>query len=525
MSYFIQIPENYNCVDTFIDSHVKEGKGDRIAIYYKDVVYTYEDLYKNVNKVGNFLKELGVERENRVLLMVPDSPELVFSFFGAMKIAAVPIPVNTRLTPQIYAYMLNDSRAKAVMVHKDLLDSFKAIEKELKFLKYKIIVDAEEEGFLSFQELLDSASPDLTPEETHKDEMAFWLYTSGSTGAPKGVVHLHHDLIYTSDLYAKNVLKVVPEDISLSVSKMFHAYGFGNSVAFPFRFGASTVLVPEVPKPDIMLEAIDKYKVTLFYGVPTFYASSLAMEKVEEKYSLKSLRLCVSAGEPLPAIIYKKWLEKFNVEILDGIGSTEVLHIYISNFPNKVKSGSLGVPVPGYEIKLVDEDGNIIEKENEVGTLWVKGESTTPYFWNKHEKTKKQCIGEWFNTDDLFYRDSDGYYCYYGRSDDAFKYKGEWVVPVEIENIIIEHPAVLENAVIGIKDEKDGLHKPMAIVVLKNGFEPNDKLKEEIKKYVRNKLPGYKVPYWIKFVDDLPKTATGKIQRYKLRQKVAELYK
>ena len=515
----VHVPKTYNCVSTFVDRHVEEGRDDKVAIYYKDAIYTYGDLYKNVNRVGNFLKELGVERENRIFLLLPDSPELVFSLFGTMKIAAVFISINTRLTPDLYAYMLNDSRAKVLIIHKSLLDKLKPVEKELRFLKHKIVVGGKEEGYLDFYDLLGAASSELSPEETHRNDVAFWLYTSGSTGEPKGVVHLHHDAIQCTDSYAKEVVDISSRDISLSVSKIFHAYGFGNTVCFPFRVGGSTVLLDEIPKPESVLKAIDTYKVTLFYGVSTFYAMCLAIKDIEKKFSLKSLRLCASAGEALPAITYQRWLEKFNVEIIDGIGSTEVLHIYVSNRPKRVKPGSLGFPVPGYEIKIVDPEGAPV-KDGEVGTLWVKGESTTPYFWNKHKKTKIQCKGEWFNTEDLFYKDEDGYYWYYGRSDDAFKYRGEWVVPVEVEGIIIEHPAVLENAVIGLEDEKDGLCKPMAFVVLKSGFNPTKELEDDIKKHVRGKLPGYKVPYWIKFVDDLPKTASGKIQRFKLRLEI-----
>jgi benzoate-CoA ligase len=279
-------------------------------------------------------------------------------------------------------------------------------------------------------------------------------------------------------------------------------------------------MFPGVPRPEPFLAAAAKHKVTLFYGVPTFFAAVLAIEDIEKKYDLSSIRLCTSAGEPLPQVIFERWLNTFNVEILDGIGSTEVLHIYISPRPGQVKPGSTGWPCPGYEVKIIDEEGNALPR-GDMGVLLVKGESSTTGFWNKKAKTRKQCQGEWFNTEDLWYVDEEGYYWYSGRADDAFKTRGEWVMPVEVENVIIKHPEVLESAVIGVKD-KEGLEKPMAFVVLKNGKELADGLDEKLKEHIRKELPGYKVPSWIRFVPELPKTATGKFQRFKLRLEVRE---
>lgn len=510
------LPENYNLVQTFVDCHVEEGRASRPAIYFGEETITYGKVYEMVNRFGNALQELGVERENRVFLLFPDSPELVYGYFGAMKIGAVPIPVNNRLTPADYAYMLNDSRAKVLVVPESMLEMVAQIKPFLRFVKHIVVQGAAPEGYLSLAEILLSAHEELSPVETSRDDAAFWLYSSGSTGKPKGVVHLHHDWIYCCELYARNILNIGPDDVSLSVSKLFHAYGLGNGLMFPFRVGGATVLYPDVPRLEPFLAAAERCRVTLFYGVPTFYAAALAIPDIEKRFPLRCIRLCVSAGEPLPAAVFNRWKERFGIEILDGIGSTEVLHIYISSRPSQVKPGSSGRPVEGYDVKIVDEEGKTLPPGH-TGILMVRGESTAAYYWNKHEKTKEVMIGEWFNTGDRYYADEEGYYWYSGRADDAFKCRGEWVTPVEIENVLIEHEAVLESGVIGAKD-RDGLDKPMAFVVLKPGVSPSEELDQELKEHVRRRLPGYNVPAWIKFVEELPKTAAGKIQRYKLRE-------
>lgn len=518
--YKMDVPKTYNCVSTFLDRHIEEGRGEKTAIYFGDEVITYKQVYEQANRLGNVLRNLNVERENRVYLLLPDSPSLIYAMLGAMKIAAVPIPINTRLPAESQIYMLNDSRAKVMIVSESLLGMVEKIKPRLKFLQH-IIVDGESSSdYLKLSDLLASAPTELETAETDRDETAFWLYTSGSTGEPKGVVHQHQNWIYCCECYAKSILNFDENDVCLSVSKLFHAYGLGSGLFFPFYFGGATVMFPDVPRPDPFLAAAEKYGVTLFYGVPTFFAAALAIPDLEKKYDLSKIRLCTSAGEPLPKVLFERWKEKFNVEILDGIGSTEVLHIYISPRPGQVRPGSTGWPCPGYEVKIVDEEGNSLPR-GEMGTLWVKGESTTTGFWNKKEKTRKQCVGEWFNTEDLWYIDEDGYYWYSGRADDAFKSRGEWVMPVEIENVIIKHPAVLESAVIGSKDN-DGLDKPMAFVVLQSEQEDTEKLEKELQEHIRKELPRFKVPAQIRFVSDVPKTATGKYQRFKLRQEIRE---
>ena len=513
--YKMEVPKTFNCASIFLDRHIEEGRGERVAIYYGQQVITYQEVYEQANKLGNALQNLNVERENRVYLLLPDSPSLIYAMLGAMKIAAVPVPVNSRLPEQSQEYMINDSRAKVVIVAEDLVDKVEKIRPQLKFVQH-IIVDGESSSnYLKLSDIMSSSSSELEPAETDRDEPAFWLYTSGSTGEPKGVIHQHQNWLYCCECYANSILDIQESDICLSVSKLFHAYGLGNGLFFPFYVGGSTVMYPDVPRPDPFLAAAERYKVTLLHSFPTRRSSDLAIPELETKYDLSKIRLCASAGEPLPQVLFERWKDKFGVEILDGIGSTEVLHIYISPRPGRVRAGSTGWPCPGYEAKIVDDEGQALPR-GEMGTLWVKGESTTSGFWNKKEKTRKQCLGEWFNTEDLWYVDEDGYYWYSGRADDAFKSRGEWVMPVEVENVIMKHVSVLESAVIGFKDE-DGLEKPMAFVVLLSASDASEELEAELKEHIRKELPGYKVPARIRFIHELPKTATGKYQRFKLR--------
>ena len=508
--------ESYNAVTLFVDRHEREGRGDKVAIYFEDQQITYREVREKVNQTGNALKELGIGLEDRVLLLLLDCPEFAYSFFGAMKIGAVPIPTNTILKPADYQYLLNDSRAKAIVVSEELLGDILEIRSNLKFLRHIIVVGKSQQECISFDDFISGKSTQLEAEETSKDDPAFWLYSSGTTGFPKGTVHLHHDMAYAAEHYAKGVLKINENDRTFSVARLFFAYGLGNGLYFSFYVGAATILSANRPTPVNVYEVIDKYKPTLFFGVPTSYTAMLQIEGAKEKYDLSSIRHCASAGEALPRIIFERWRDTYNIEILDGIGSTEILHIYISNMPGQVKGGSTGKTVPGYEAKIVDVEGNV-QPVNEVGTLQVRGDSTAAYYWNKHEKTKESFKGDWFNTGDQYYQDEEGYFWYVGRGDDMIKAGGIWVSPIEVENSLLEHPSVLETGVIGSGDE-DGLIKPKAFIVLKEGYDPTPELAKELSQFVKSKIAPYKFPRWIQFVPELPKTATGKIQRFKLRQ-------
>ncbi|HWP49522.1 MAG TPA: benzoate-CoA ligase family protein [Candidatus Limnocylindrales bacterium] len=512
----LRIPDTFNVATAFIDENLVQGRGRKIALYYEDKTYTYQEVFDRVNKAGNALKELGVEMEQRVLMIMLDSPEFVATFWGAIKIGAVPVPVNTLMRAADYEYFLNNSRAKVLVVHEALLPEIEKIQKRLKYLRHIVVVGKAKESQLSFYEMLDRASPNLEAAETHKDDVAFWLYSSGSTGLPKGAVHLQHDMMYCAEYYARGILGITEQDITFSAAKLFFAYGLGNNMYFPFRVGASAVLYPGRPTPDKMFEILKKYRPTLFYAVPTLYGAMLQVAEKDAQYEVPpSVRLCISAGEALPAEIYRRWKDRFGVEILDGIGSTEVLHIFLSNQPGKVKPGSSGTVVPGYEAKIVDE-GDQEVPVGEIGNLLIKGDSTAAYYWNNQEKTRQTILGEWIRTGDKYYLDSEGYYWYCGRSDDMLKVGGMWVSPVEVESTLIEHPAVLESAVVGALDEEN-LIKPKAFVVLREGYHPSPELVEELQAFVKNKIAPYKYPRWIEFVKELPKTATGKIQRFKLR--------
>jgi benzoate-CoA ligase family protein len=508
----VELPDIYNAATTFVDENIAQGRGGRTAIHYQDQKFTYRDLYEKVNRTGNALKNLGIEIENRVLLVLPDSPEFAFSFFGAIKIGAVPIPTNPWMSAKDYEYLLNDSRARAAIVHEAVLPEIEKIRGHTRFLKHVIVVGKPSGQALAYDAWIDQASDRLEPETTTKDDICFWGYTSGSTGSPKGAVHLQHDMITITDLFVKPVLCMDENDLCFSASKLFFAYGLGNSLYFPFRFGAGTVLWPERPEPEKLLQVIAKYRPTFFFSVPTLYARLL---RVEKKYDLTSLRICLSSGEPLPPALFHQWKDRFGVELLDVVGSTEATHDFLANRPGRAKPGSSGEVTPAFEAKILDDEGREVPL-GEVGNLFVKGEANSPYYWNKHEQTKKTMQGEWLKTGDTYYCDAQGYYWYCGRSDDMLKVGGLWVSPIEIENTLMEHPSVLEAAVIGDQDA-DGLIKPKAYVLLKGEFKASDSLRTDLQSYVKAKLAPYKYPRWVEFVEDLPKTVTGKIQRFRLR--------
>ncbi len=514
----VELPDRMNAAAVLVDANVEAGRGGQIAIYNAGdgSAHTYDDVLNMTNRTGNALKELGVRREERVMLLLPDSPEFVFCFFGAIKIGAVPIPTNTLLKPHDYEYLINDSRASVLAIGETLLDLIEPIRDRLHYLDRIIVVGHDARGQLSYRELTEAASPELAPEMMSKDDACFWLFSSGTTGFPKGAVHLQHDMIVAADLYARSLLDINERDRTFSGAKLFFAYGLGNGLYFPFRVGATTILFPDKPDRINAFEIIQRYRPTLFFFVPTGYAGMLAVEDAAERFDTSSLRLCVSAGEALPRPLYERWLERFGTEILDGIGSTEILHIFISNRPGRVRPGSTGEVVPGYEARIVDEDGRALPA-GDVGELRIKGDSICSAYWNQHEATKNTIEGHWIRTGDQYTQDEDGYFWYQGRSDDMLKVGGIWVSPVEVESVLIQHPAVLESAVVGVADDH-GLIKPKAFVVLKDPSSANgNELATTLQHFVKERSAVYKFPRWIEFVSELPKTATGKIQRFKLR--------
>jgi benzoate-CoA ligase len=512
------VPETFNLADYLADRHAREGRGERPALFCGDETVIYAQLAERSNRLGNALRDLGIQAEQRVFLLLPDGPAFVYGFLGAMKIGAVPIPGNTLLKPQDYAYMLRDSRAVAAIVSPSLLPQVLGLpEGDLPHLRW-LLVDGPAVGrAIALGELMARASPALAAEPVSRDDAAFWLYSSGTTGFPKGAVHLHHDAVVTVELYAKGVLGIDAADRTFSVAKLFFAYGLGNALTFPLAVGASTVLWPGPPTAENVYAQIERFRPTLFFSVPTNYAMLLAHRRAEgPDFDLTSVRHAVSAGEALPPALYQRFRERFGVEILDGIGTTEALHIFISNLPGRVRPGSSGQVVPGYRAKLVDEEGAPVP-EGEIGNLLVSGDSTCAFYWNKHERTKATIEGPWIRTGDKYRRDADGYFWYAARSDDMLKVGGIWVSPVEIENTLIEHPAVQEAAVVGRADA-DRLIKPVAYVQLAAGNAPSEALARELQDFVRGRIAEYKRPRWVEFVTELPKTATGKTQRYKLRE-------
>jgi len=513
----LQIPPRYNIAAQILDGNLAAGRGERAAIWYQGGTLRYAEVADLTNRVGNALKALGVEREQRVLLILPDSPELVASYLGAMKIGAVAVPCNSWLGPVDYRYFLRESRARVLVTAQDILDRVEPALADAPDLRHVVVVGGSADGTTrhGWEAWISSADPRLEAADTSRDDAAFWLWTSGSTGEPKAAVHLHQDWAWCCELYARGVLGFSERDRPFSVSKLFHAYGLGNALLFPFWVGATTILYPGRPTPDALYETIHQARPTIFFGVPTAFAAMLQAPDVEQRWNLGSIRCCVSAGEPLPAEIYRRWHTRFDTEILDGIGSTEVLHIYLSARPGAVVPGSSGQPVPGYQVRIVSETGEDLPV-GRVGDLLVKGPSTAMGYWNRARDTRKKMRGEWFESGDKYSTDEAGNYWYAGRSDDMFKVGGEWVSPAEVEAAIIEHTAVLECAVVPF-DAGAGLLKPKAVVVAAKGFTGGPALGEELRGFLRGRIAAYKCPRVFDFVPDLPKTATGKIQRFKLR--------
>lgn len=514
----IDLPREFNVATHFVDRHLGEGRSDKVAIECGEERVTYRQLFEQVNRTGNALKKLGVRQEERVALLLPDTPEFGFCFFGAIKMGAVPIPMNTLLKPAEYEYMLNDARARVLIVSEALYPQIQAIgEGDLVYLETVVVAGEPVEGCRSLRQLVEESSPALEPALTCKDDPAFWLYSSGSTGFPKGCIHLHHDMIFCAELYAKATLGIREDDRCFSVAKLFFAYGLGNGLYFSLAVGATSILLPGSPSPPNIYAVIERFRPTLFFSVPSNYSNLLAYHRSDGvEFDLSSVRYAVSAGEALPAPIFHRFKERFGVEILDAIGSTEALHMFIANRPGAVRPGSSGQIIAGYDARIVDDNDQPVA-DGEIGNLLIQGEAVCAGYWNQHEKTKNIFQGHWLRTGDKYRRDADGYYWHVGRSDDMLKVKGMWVSPVEVESALLEHPSVQEAAVVGYRDHNH-LVKPAAYVVLKNGGKAGPEVAEELRQLIATRLAPYKCPQTIEFIPQLPKTATGKIQRYKLRE-------
>jgi benzoate-CoA ligase family protein len=510
------LPLSYNNVD--ILERNLPTRGDKPALFSDTrEPMTFRQVSDEVNRVGQALKRLDVRLGESVAILSLDRPEWVTSFFGVMKIGAIAVGLNTMLKPDEYEYMLRDCRARAIIVDEKLLPVFDPIRDRAEFLRHVVVIGRpNRQGDLAFHDWIAGESTDLQAAPTHRDDFCSLNYSSGTTGEPKGILHAHKDYPLTAQLWGVNVLGLRESDRTYAGAKLFFTFGTGGNLIFPWHVGASSILFSGPPRiATNVLEVVQKFKPTILYNAPTGYASILAIDDFVTQYDLSSLRLCVSAGEALPAPIWHAWKQKTSLDIIDGIGSTENFHIFISNRPGDIRPGSSGKPFEGYELKIVDENGNEV-KRGEIGNLLVKGETASAMYLHQSEKSRRTFLGEWLFTGDKYYVDEDGYYWHAGRSDDMLKVGGIWVSPVEVESALIGHPAVLECAVIGQPDSA-GLIKPRAFVILNPGYAPSEALKNEMIDYCKEKMAEYKRPRWIEFVSELPKTATGKIQRFRLR--------
>jgi benzoate-CoA ligase len=513
------VPETFNAAAHFVDRNVAEGRGSRIAIECGTERVTYDQLLERVNRFGRALRDsLHVRPEERVLLLLLDTPEFAYAFFGTIKVGAIAVPANTLLKESDYRYLLDDTRAAVLVVSEALLPQIERIPlAERRRLRHVVVAGTPPRSeWLSFDELLRAGSPELEAEPTSRDEPAFWLYSSGSTGAPKGCVHLHHDMAVCAELFGKGILGIKESDRTFSVAKLFFAYGLGNALYFPLSVGATTILWPGPPAAPHVYDVIERHRPTLFYSVPTGYGMLLAHERAAPPdFDLSSIRLAVSAGEALPPALFERFKRRFGLELVDGIGSTEALHMFISNRPGAIRIGSSGQLVRGYDARILDGEGRAVAA-GEIGNLWINGDSVCASYWNKHEKTHDTIEGRWLRTGDKYSVDGDGYYWYAGRSDDMLKVGGQWVSPVEVENALLSHPDVQECGVVG-QEDRDSLVKPRAFVVLRPGIAGSPERGAELQQFVCAHLAEFKRPRWVTFVRELPKTATGKIQRFKLR--------
>ena len=524
----IELPREYNAAVEFIDANLANGRSAKVAFIDGAGRYTYGELAERVNRAGNALRALGASFETRVLMCMLDDVDFPSVFWGAIKAGGIPIPINTLLTANDYAHMLRDSRARIAVVSEALLDRFGPALADQPHVEQVVVAGREPGGEAEapaatgeparhrLADLLSDASPRLDAAPTTCDDVAFWLYTSGSTGTPKGSMHLHRSLITTAEHYGVGTLGIREDDVVYSAAKLFFAYGLGNGMTFPFYAGATAAVLAGRPTPDAVMALLREHEPTIFYGVPTLYGAMLAQPSVNDGDGSSRLRLAVSAGEALPAEIGTAWEKRFGAPILDGLGSTEMLHIFLSNREGDVRYGTTGKAVPGYQLKLIGETG-ATAAPGEMGELWVCGDSSAIAYWNQREKSMDTFHGPWTRTGDKYVVDKDGYYHYCGRTDDMLKVSGQWVSPFEVESALLGHEAVLEAAVVAAEDEQ-GLIKPKAYVVLNESVEGDTTLAAALRDFVKDRLAPFKYPRWIEFASELPKTATGKIQRFKLRR-------
>lgn len=511
------LPRRYNAATWFIDRHLDEGRGDKVAFIDAQGRHTYAALARRVNQAGNVLLHLGMEMEQRVALILPDSVDFPILFWGAIKAGLIPVPLNTLMTAQDHAGLLADSRARTLVATPDYVERLAPLLPQLPHLRH-VLIAGKEQGkgkgqYHCLNDLMAVAEDELKAAPTTADDVAFWLYSSGSTGAPKGAMHLHRHLAATAQAFGQDVMGLRPSDVIFSAAKLFFAYGLGNAMTFPLHVGATAILLEQRPTPDMVMEVLSAYRPTVFCGVPTLLGSILAHPHRDE--CRHNLRLTLSAGEALPEEIGRRWQQAFGVEVIDGLGSTEMLHIFLSNRPGRVRYGSAGIPVPGYELRVVDEVGRDVSS-GEVGELLVRGPSSAMGYWNRRDHSLKTFRGEWTHTGDKVMVTEDGRYVFAGRADDMLKVGGIWVSPVEVENVLLSHDAVLEAAVVGQADG-NGMIKPLAYVVVVPGRRGGPELATELQSFVKARLAPYKYPRWVRFVETLPKTSTGKIQRFRLR--------
>jgi benzoate-CoA ligase family protein len=504
----LDLPERYNVGADLVDRNLKAGRENKVAIHSAGPDVTYGELFKLSCGAAKMLTDVGVRREERVLIVGYDSPGWVAAFLGTIRMGAIPVPVNPLLQhSEDYDHFIDDSLARAVVVDANTEAKVKpALARAAACSRHLIRVD----------QIVPEDDFPVAP--TRKDDMAFWLYSSGSTGKPKAVVHLQHDIPCTCVTYGEQVLGISERDVTFSTTGLFHAYGFGNNLTLPYWVGATTVLHAGRHTPATALDTIEKRRPTLFFSAPTLYNAILNFEGAKTR-DLSSIRHCVAAAEALPAEVWRRWKDTFGLTILDGVGSTEMLHIYCSNRLDEVRPGSSGKPVPGYELKILDEEGKPVPRET-AGDLYVKGDSALALYWAQHEKSKRSILGEWFFTGDRYRVDDDGFYWYEGRSDDMIKVSGLWVSPIEIESVLLEHPVVAESAVVGVS--VDGFMKIKAFVITKGDATQGDQLAAELQEHCKSRLQRFQYPHIIEFVTELPKTVTGKIQRYKLREQARE---